>query len=73
VCLSGSTSKENFTLHTALHLFNTTGLGVGGFKEHPRVISGVIVSIYIIIVQGETVRSRAAVIRVKDNAVGDHH
>ena len=30
---------------------------------------GVIVSIYIIIVQGETMRSRAAIIRVKDNEV----
>ena len=33
------------------------------------MIWGVIVSIYIIIVQGVTVRSRAAVIRVQDNEV----
>jgi len=33
------------------------------------VTLGVIVSIYIIIVQGETMRSRAAIIRVKDNEV----
>ena len=69
MCLSGSTSKDNFTSRTALHLSTTTGLRVGGFKEHPRVIWGVIVSIYMIIVQGETVRSRAAVIRVKGNEV----
>ena len=33
------------------------------------MISGVIVSIHIIIAQGETIRSRAAIIRVKDNEV----
>jgi len=33
------------------------------------MIWGVIVSIHIIIVQGETMRSRAAIIRVKDNEV----
>jgi len=69
VCLSESTSRDNFTVRTALNLSTTTGRRVGGFKEHPRVIWGVIVSINIIIVQGETVRSRAAVIRVKDNEV----
>jgi len=69
VCLSGSTSKDNFTLRTAPHLSTTTGLRVGGFKKHPRVIWGVIVSIYIIIVHGEAVRSRAAVMKVKDNEV----
>ena len=68
MCLSGS-SKDNFTSRTALHLSTTTGLRVGGFREHPRVIWGVIVSIYIIVFQGETVRSRAAVISVKDNEV----
>jgi len=50
-------------------LSTTTGLRVGGFKKHPRVIWGVIVSIYIIIVHGEAVRSRAAVMKVKDNEV----
>jgi len=50
-------------------LSTTTRLRVGGFQEHPRVILGVIVSIHIIIVQGETMRSRAAIIRVEDNEV----
>jgi len=50
-------------------LSTTTRLRVGGFQEHPRVIWGVIVSIYIIIVQGETMRSRAAIIRAKENEV----
>ena len=68
--LSGPTSsKDKFTSRTELHLSNTTGLRVGGFKEHPHLIWGIVVSIYVIIVQGETVRSRAAVIRVTDNAV----
>jgi len=44
-------------------------LRVGGFKEQPFMIWGVIVSIYIIIVQGKTVGPRATVIRVKDNEV----
>jgi len=52
-------------------LSTITRLRVGGFQEHPRVIWGVIVSIHIIIVQGETMRSRAAIIRVEDNEV-DH-
>jgi len=63
------TSKDNFNSRTALHLSTTTGLRVGGFKEHLRVIWVVIVSIYAIIVQGETVRSTPAVTRVKDNEV----
>jgi len=67
VFLSGSTSKENSTSRTALHLSTTTGLRVGGIKEHPHVFWEVIVSIYVIFVQGETLRTRAAVIRVKDN------
>ena len=46
-----------------------TVLKVGGFKEQPCVIWGVIVSIYIIIVQGKTVGPRATVIRVKNNEV----
>jgi len=50
-------------------LSTTTRLRVGRFQDHPRVILGVIVSIHIIIAQGETIRSRAAIIRVKDNEV----
>jgi len=44
-------------------------LTVGGFKAQPCVIWGVIVSIYIIVVQGKTVGPRATVKRVKDNEV----
>jgi len=44
-------------------------LKVGGFKEQPCVIWGVIVSIYIIVVQGKTVGPRATVIRVENNEV----
>jgi len=48
----------------------TTGLRVEGFKKQPRVVWGVIVCIYIIVVQGETMRLRVTVIRVKDKEVG---
>jgi len=44
-------------------------LTVGGLKEQPCVIWGVIVSIYIIVVQGKIVGPRATVIRVKYNEV----
>jgi len=44
-------------------------LTVKGFEEQPCVIWGVIVSIYIIVVQGNTVGPRATVIMVKDNDV----
>jgi len=44
-------------------------LRVGGFKEQQCTIWGVIVSIYIIIVQVKTVGPRSTVIRVKDNEV----
>jgi len=71
VCLCRSTDKDSLTARTALYLSTTTRLRVGGFQEHPRVIWGVIVSIHIIIVQGETMRSRATIIRVEDNEV-DH-
>jgi len=47
----------------------TTGLRVGGFKEQPLVIWKIIVSIYIIVVQGEAVKPRGTVIRVIDNEV----
>jgi len=67
VCLSESNSNDTCTSRAALHLSATTMLKVGGFKEQPCVIWGVIVSIYVIIVQGKTVGPRATVIRVKDN------
>jgi len=69
VCLSEANSNDTFTSRAALHLSATTVLKVGGLKEQPCVILGVIVSIYIIIVQGETVGPRATVVRVKDNEV----
>ena len=69
MCLCNSTDKDSLTARTALYLSTTTRLRVGGFQEHPHVMWGVIVSIHIIVVQGATVRSRAAIIRVKDNEV----
>jgi len=69
VCLSEANGSDAFTSRAALHLSTTTVLKVGGFKEQPCVIWGVIVSIYVIIVQGKTVGPRATVIRVKDNKV----
>jgi len=41
----------------------------GSRSKHACEIWGVIVSIYIVIVQGETVRPRVTIIRVKDNEV----
>ena len=69
VCLSGSNGVDGSTSRTALHLSATTGLSLKGFKEQPCMIWGVIVSIYIVIVQGKTVRPRATVIRVEENEV----
>jgi len=69
VCLSAANSNDALTSRAALHLSATTVLRVGGFKEQQCTIWGVIVSIYIIIVQVKTVGSRATVIRVKDNEV----
>ena len=71
MCLSEVNSNDNFTSRAALHLSATIVLRVGGFKEQPCAIWRVIVSIYIIIVQGKTVGPRATVIRVNDNEV-DH-
>jgi len=69
VCLSAANSNDAFTSRAALHLSATTVLTVGGLKEQPCVIWGVIVSIYIIVVQGKIVGPRATVIRVKYNEV----
>ena len=41
----------------------------GGFKEQPGVIEGVVIDVYIIVVQGKTVRSRTTIIGVEDNEV----
>ena len=41
----------------------------GWFKEQPCVIGGVVIDVYIIVVQGKTVRSRTTIIRVEDNEV----
>jgi len=41
----------------------------GGLKEQPCVIGGVVIDVYIIVVQGETVRPRVAIIVVEDNEV----
>jgi len=69
VYLSEAKSNGTFTSRAALHLSATTLLKVERFKEQPFVIWGVIVSIHVIIVQGETVGPRATVIRLKDNEV----
>jgi len=46
-------------------------LGVEGFNERPCVIGGVVVCVYIVVVQGpgETMLPRATIIRVEDNEV----
>jgi len=41
----------------------------GGFKEQPGVIGGVVIDVYIIVVQGKTMRSRTTIIGVEDNEV----
>ena len=41
----------------------------GGFKEQSGVIGGVVVDVYIIVVQGKTVRPRTTIIGVEDNEV----
>jgi len=69
VYLSEANSNGTFTSRGVLHLSATTLLKVGGFKEQPCVIWGVIISIHVIFVQGETVGPRATVIRVKNNEV----
>ena len=38
-------------------------------KKYPCVIGGVVIDVYIVIVQGETVRPRATIIGVEDNEV----
>jgi len=45
--MSEANSNDNLISSAALHLSTTTMLRVGGFKEQPCVIWGVIVSIYI--------------------------
>jgi len=67
--VSGSNGVDRLTSRTALHLSATAGPSLRGFKEQAYVVWGVIVSIYITIVQGETVRPKATVNRVKDNEV----
>ena len=51
-------------------------LGVGEFNEQPYVIGGVAVCVYIVVVQGKTMRPRATIIRVEDSEVNyllTHH
>ena len=49
-----------------LHFFFKRG---GRLKEQPCVIGGVVIDVYIVIVQGETVRPGATIIGVEDNEV----
>jgi len=65
VYLSGANSHGTFASRSVLHLSAITLLKVEGFKEQPCVIWGVIVSIHVIVVQGQTV----GLIRVKNNEV----
>ena len=67
--LSEANSHGTFASRSVLDLSAITLLKVGCFKEQPCVIWGVIVSIYVTLVQGETVGPRATVIRVKNNEV----
>ena len=69
VYLSEANSHGTFASRSVLHLFATTLLKVGGLKEQPCVIWGVIVSIHVMVVQEETVGPRSTVIRVKHNEV----
>jgi len=66
--VSEANGNGTFTSSGALHLSATTWLKVGGFNEQSCVTWGVIVLMYVIIVQG-TVGPRATVIRVKDKCV----
>jgi len=69
VHLSEANSHGTCASRSVLDLSAITLLKVGCFKEQPCVIWGVIVSIYVKVVQGETVGPRATVIRVKNNEV----
>ena len=67
--LSEANSQGTFASRSVLHLSAIILLKVGGLKKQPCVIWGVIISIHVIVVQGETVGLRATVIRVKNNEV----
>jgi len=67
VYLSEANRHGTFASRRVLHLSAITLLKAEGFKEQPCLIWGVIVSIHVIVVQGETVGPRA--IRVKNNEV----
>jgi len=41
----------------------------GGLKEKPGVIGGVVINVYVMVVQGKTVRLRATIIGVEDSEV----
>jgi len=69
VYLSEANSNNTLASRGVLHLSDTTFLRVGGFKEQPCVLWGVIVSIHVIVVHRETVGPRATIIRVKNNEV----
>jgi len=58
-----------FVRHITLQLSATSWLSVGGFKDQPCVIKWVVICFYIIIVQSETMRPRATIIRVGDSEV----
>ena len=55
------------TLH--YELSGTNWLSFGGFKEQTCVVGGVIICVYIIVVQWETMRPRATIMSIEDNEV----
>ena len=58
VYLSEDNRHGTFASRRVLHLSAITLLKAEGFKEQPCVIWGVIASIHVIVVQGETVGAR---------------
>ena len=54
---------------SGLLVSTTTWLRGGGLKEQPCVVGGVVIYVCIIVVQGETMRPRATIIRVEDGEV----
>ena len=52
-----------------LPMFDTILVKGWRVEEQPCVVGGVVIDVYIIVVQGETVRARVAIVGVEDNEV----
>ena len=68
-------SVYDVLLNTVIPCLHTV-IGVGEFNEQPCVIGGVVVCVYVVVVQGETMRPRDTIIRVEDSEVNyllTHH